>query len=121
MLGQGGYRGDRGSPAFREVSAYGTAPGNQGTSQRETSLPRGKHHLPDREETGNAAGTLVFSLDELARTVLSSSYLGGDRYLIFTAKKDGFGPCKLTPCLLFGLWSFSFFPILAFLPLLYYF
>lgn len=73
-----------------------------------------KHHLPDRGETGNAAGTQVFSLGELARTVQSSSYLGGDRYLIFTAKKDGFGPCKLTLSLLFGLWVFSFFPILGF-------
>lgn len=84
-----------------------------------------KHHLPDRGETGSAAGTQVFSLGELDRTVQSSSYLGGDRNLIFTAKKDGFGPCKLTLSHLFGLWVFSFFPILGPVPsrppLLYYF
>lgn len=84
-------------------------------------LSGGEPHLPDREEAGNAAGMLEFSLDELARTVLSSLYLGGNRYPVITAKKDGFWPCKLTTCLLFGLWGFSFFPILVLLPLLYYF
>lgn len=55
------------------------------------ALSRGKHHLPDREEAGNAAGTLEFFLDQLARTVLSSLCLGGDRCLIFTAEKMAFG------------------------------
>lgn len=54
---------DRGRPVVRKVSAYKMASGNQSIVHKKASLPR------KRRDRGNVAGTLLFSLDELARTL----------------------------------------------------